>query len=108
MSSERPDEIEITILLPLTYNDGTPVERYHFLKTRKELTARFGGCTALVPTEGSWINKDREYRDVNSGFYVIAPKTEETIRFLKEYKETLKERFKQIDIMITWQDIKRI
>ncbi len=108
MSPEQPDEIEITILPPLTYNDGTPIEQVHFLKTRKEHTARFGGCTALVPTEGFWVNQEKEYRDINSGFYIIAPKTEETFDFLKEYKETLKERFRQVDIMITWQDIKRI
>ncbi len=102
------EEIEIRILLPLKYNDGTDVEPARFLKTRKELTARFGGCTALMPTEGFWINKDKEYSDINSGFYVVAPKNQSTFDFLKEYKEILKERFKQIDILVTWQDIRRI
>ena len=30
----------------------------------------------MSPAEGSWIDKDIESNDINSGFYVVAPHTE--------------------------------
>jgi hypothetical protein len=102
------DKIRIEILLPLYYNDKTQIEPGKFLKTRNELTAKFGGCTVITPAEGSWIDKGIEYNDINSGFYVIAPHTEDSIRFFQDYKEVLKKRFNQLDILITYYPIKNI
>lgn len=40
---------------------------------------------------------------------MIAPKTQATLDFLREYKEILKARpFDQKDIMVTYQDINRV
>jgi len=36
------------ILLPLKYNDGTPVEPEKFQQTRRELVERFGALTMEV------------------------------------------------------------
>lgn len=107
MSSQ---EIRIDILLPLYYNDGRKLEEEKFYQTNLELSKRFGGCTALMPTKGTWIDPENKqvYNDINSGFFTIAPKTDETIGFLKSYKEILKERFQQTDVMMTVQDIQRI
>ena len=76
----------------------------------KELAQRFGGCSFLRKSYGTWIDPSdhKEYNDVNSIFFVIAPKTQETLAFLREYKEVLKTRFDQKDIMITYQDINRL
>jgi hypothetical protein len=41
----------------------------------------------------------------SAGFEVIADKTNETIKFLKNYKKKLKVRFKQDDIMITYYPV---
>lgn len=57
---------------------------------------------------GSTPSEHKEYNDVNSIFFVIAPKTEATLDFLRDYKEVLKARFEQKDIMITYQDINRL
>ena len=44
------------VLLPIKYNDGTPVEPDKFTETRLELFDRFGGATFdLVPMSGSWL-----------------------------------------------------
>jgi hypothetical protein len=90
----RPAKIRVEILLPLFYNDGREVEKSKFLITREELAAKFTGCTALTPAEGLWINdKSKKYYDVNSRFYIVAPYTADSIKFLKEYKVGLKKRF---------------
>jgi hypothetical protein len=81
------DKIRIEILLPLYYNDKTQIEPGKFLKTRNELTAKFGGCTVITPAEGSWIDKGIEYNDINSGFYVIAPHTEVVVVDINQYHD---------------------
>ena len=41
------NKIRVEIVLPLVYyNDKTQIEPGKFLETRRELTAKFGGCTA--------------------------------------------------------------
>ncbi|MGI0046914.1 MAG: hypothetical protein ACREBB_06985 [Nitrosotalea sp.] len=103
-------QIRIDIILPVFYNDGKQIEDSKLLQTRKELAKRFGGCSFLRETYGTWIDPTyhKEYNDVNSIFFVIAHKTQATLDFLKEYKEILKARFDQKDIMLTYQDINRI
>lgn len=99
-------KIFIRIILPLLYNDKTPIERSLFLKTKEELHDTFGGKTELVPTTGSWKDEmGRLYEEPSAGFEVIADKRDETIEFLKSYKKKLKDRFKQDDIMKTYYPI---
>jgi len=52
------NKIRVEIILPLYHKDKTQIEPRQFLETRRELTAKFGGCTAMSPAEGSWIDKD--------------------------------------------------
>lgn len=103
-------QIRIDIILPVFYNNGRKIEDSKLLQTRKELAKRFGGCSFLRKSYGTWIDPSdhKEYNDVNSIFFVIAPKTQATLDFLSEYKEVLKSRFDQKDIMITYQDINRL
>src|SRR5215831_3764340 len=102
------NKIRVEIILPLYYNDKTQIEPRKFFETRRELTAKFGGCTAMSPAEVSWIDKDIGYNDINSGFYVVAPHTEDSIRSFRDYKEVLKKRFDQLDILITYYPIENI
>lgn len=98
----KSNKIRIEILLPLTYNDGRTIEKSKFLETSDELAIKFGGCTAMTPAEGLWMDKDStRMSDTNSGFYVVTLHTEEVLSFLKDYEETLKERFEQREIFIT-------
>jgi hypothetical protein len=99
--------------LPLFYNikDGETerkeVEKSKFFETKKELAERFKGCT-FTQVQGVWIDKDIEYSDVNMGFYIVAPNTEDSITFFQEYKKTLKQRFDQLDLLITYYPVENL
>ena len=105
----NPNKIRVEILLPLLYNDGKPIEKSKFVNTERELAQHFGGCTTLIPVEGLWIDDDlKEYADINSGFYVVAPLNKESIGFFEAYVKKLKKRFKQKHILLTFLPIRRI
>jgi hypothetical protein len=90
------------ILLPLQYNDGTPVEPEKFQETRRELVRRFGALTMDAPsTSGLWLSGGREYTDELIRFVVDTETTPDTDEFFRDFKERLKERFRQIEIWIT-------
>jgi hypothetical protein len=59
--------------------------------------------------EGLWIDDDStNYFDTNSGFYVVAPYIEDSIKYFEDYKTTLKERFNQKKIFITYYLVKNL
>jgi hypothetical protein len=90
------------ILLPLKYNEGTPVEREKFQATWKELVQHFGGVTVETQVlKGFWRHEAVDYEDELLRVVVDAPDTPEAGAFFREWKETLKERFRQIDLWIT-------
>ena len=94
--------VRYEILLPLRYNDGTPVEQEKFMITRRELLTRFEGLT-MEPQgfRGIWIYEGIEYEDELIRFVLDVEDTPETEAFFREYKKVLKERFKQLDIWMT-------
>ena len=95
--------------MPLSYNDGKPIEKSKFVNTERELAQHFGGCTTLIPVEGLWIDDDlKEYADINSGFYVVAPFNKDSICFFEAYVKKLKKRFKEKHILLTFLPIRRI
>jgi hypothetical protein len=90
------------ILLPLQYNDGTPVEPEKFQETRRELARRFGALTMdAPPISGLWVSGERRYTDELIRFVVDTEATSDTDEFFHDFKERLKERFRQIEIWIT-------
>ena len=97
------------ILLPLSYNDGSPVEPEKFEDTRSELLSRFRGVTFdPTPRHGLWTEKGERFEDVLVRVTVDAPNTPEARRFFEEYKESLKERFQQYEVYITHHTIERV
>jgi len=95
------------ILLPLKYNDGTPVEPEKFQETRRELVRRFGALTMdAPPISGLWVSGGREYQDELIRFVVDAEATPDTDEFFRDFKERLKERFRQVEIWITAHPIR--
>lgn len=91
------------VLLPLSYNDGSPVERENIIQTRRELLVRFGALTSyLDPLMGYWtaptgaVVEDRLVRLV-----VDVPDTTENREFFVQRKEVLKERFQLLEVWIT-------
>lgn len=90
------------ILLPLKYNDGSPVEPEKFQETRRELVEQFSALTMdAPPVSGLWVSGGREYQDELIRFVVDTEATAETDAFFQTFKERLKDRFQQIEIWIT-------
>jgi len=89
------------IYLPLTYNDGKPIEKEKFGLTREELVDRFGGVTSTppgFPLEGWWHSPHGVVRD-DIMIWTVVTQIDDDLFFLK-YKETLKQRFIQEDIQL--------
>ena len=90
------------ILLPLQYNDGSPVEQEKFTQTRHELDNQFGGSSAdPIPISGHWFFQGTLYEDNLLRIRVDAPYTRKNRTFFRRYKERLKERFRQEEIWVT-------
>jgi hypothetical protein len=94
------------IVLPSLFNDGTPVPPEAHLATWRELLERFGGAT-LEPQilRGGWIHQGQRYEEPNLRLFADVEDTPENVAFFKEFKETLKRRFQQIDIWIISYEI---
>jgi len=91
--------IRYEILLPLKYNDGTPVEAEKFQQTKEELLGRFQGLTIDPGTiRGLWVYRGEQFEDELIRLVVDVEDTPETEQFFREFKERLKERFQQLDI----------
>jgi hypothetical protein len=90
------------MLVPLRYNDGSPVEQEKFVETRRELLHQFSGLTLdFVPVTGYWTGPaGAVVEDELVRLVVDVPDTPENRRFFVEWKEELKERFRQLDIWI--------
>jgi hypothetical protein len=90
------------ILLPLRFNDGTPVPNELIAQTLFELEQRFGAVSSETQTiQGLWQHQGQTYRDDLTRIFVDVPDASETIDFFRQLKETLKQRFQQIDIWMT-------
>ena len=103
---------EIEFLLPLDYNDGTPIEEEKHLQTRDELLSRFGGCrvttSARAAYEGLWEHTGHLYHDFVKSLIVECRLRNADYYWLSTYKRQLEKRFKQVEIYIIVRDIKRI
>lgn len=97
------------ILLPLRYNSGAPIEAEKFDETRRELVNRFHGVTFdPQPVRGFWIQQGTEYEDLLIRVVVDVEDNVDSRAFFTNLKEALKDRFQQIEIWITYQDIGRL
>lgn len=90
------------ILLPLKFNNGTPVSRELLTETFLELRARFGAISAETQSiQGSWIHEGQEYTDELVRYFVDIPDSPDNATYFRDLKEVLKTRFQQIDIWMT-------
>jgi hypothetical protein len=90
------------ILLPTSFNDGTPVSNEVIGQTLLEIRRQFGAVSAdTQPIEGHWELEGRVYRDHNVRVFVDVPDTVENRQFFVDFKEQLKQRFQQLDIWMT-------
>lgn len=104
---------KVDIQLPLCFNPedgGGLISEESFLKTYEELLNLAGGIsTSNTPIIGSWINpKDKKRYNDKTVVYTVLVESEDKmtldkvtkIKELRDYKEILKERFKQHEILM--------
>jgi hypothetical protein len=101
--------IRYEILLPTRYNDGTAVEPEKFDDVLQEISGRFGGVTFFPETlRGVWLHQGQRFDENNVRLVVDVEDTPENAVFFVSYKQTLKERFCQIDLWIVSYQIRII
>jgi hypothetical protein len=89
------------LLLPLRFNDGTPVPDELIAETWLELEQRFGSVSCETQQiSGMWTHEGANYRDELVRAFVDVPDTEENRQFFESLKERLKVRFQQLEIYI--------
>src|SRR6266705_960650 len=99
------------IYLPLKYNDGREIEAEKIKQIREELIAVFGALTVSslsAPYQGSWKYGGVEFIDDIIKIEVITLDDPNADNFFQEFKKRLREFLRQIDILITVQDIRTI
>jgi hypothetical protein len=97
------------ILLPLKYNDGSDVEEEKFLATNDEIVSKFNALTIdPVQAKGIWVYDSIRYEDRLIRLRIDTVSSRAVRKFFKNYKEVLKDRFKQIDIWMTSYEIEVI
>jgi hypothetical protein len=90
------------ILVPLLFNDGTPVPEALLAETFTELREKFGGASWETQTvRGAWESEGTVYRDNLTRFFVDVPDLPQHRVFFREFKGKLKQRFNQLDVWIT-------
>ncbi len=95
------------ILLPRRFNDGRPVPAPLLRKTIRDLENRFGAVSAERQVIiGSWQHGEKRYHDELLRLFVDVPRSDDHEKFFREFKETLKKRFVQLDIWLTSHDIR--
>ena len=90
------------ILLPLVFNDGTPVPEELLAETFIELRRKFGAASWETQVlRGTWEAGGTVYQDNLTRFFVDVTDAPEHREFFKSFKERLKARFNQLDVWIT-------
>jgi hypothetical protein len=93
--------IRYEILLPTRYNDGTVVEAGKFDEVIGEISEQFGAVSFFPEAlRGIWLHQGQRFDENNVRLVVDVEDTPENGTFFTRFKETLKARFRQIDIWI--------
>ena len=101
--------VQFTILLPLFYNDGTPVPVDLITRTEDELLEFFGGVsTDTARVRGKWVSEGTLYEDLLLRITVACAGTTAQREFVRELKQALKSRFQQEDVWVTVQQVEII
>lgn len=94
------------ILLPRLFNDQQPVPDETVADTLLELRQRFGAVSSESQIiRGFWEHQGETYRDDLVRVFVDVADTPENRQFFMEFKETLKARFRQLEIWMTTHPI---
>jgi hypothetical protein len=86
------------IHLPLSYSDGEPIEQEKIRNVGDELLNAFGSF--VVPDRKTWKYDGLRYIEIMK-LEIVTTDDRVTKEFLEDFKERLKESFRQTDILIT-------
>jgi hypothetical protein len=97
------------ILLPLRFNDGSPIPDDLLGDALLEIRQRFGAVSSETQIiRGYWQHEDQIFRDDLTHVFVDVPDTSENSQFFVEFKERLKTQFRQIDIWMTSHPLEKL
>lgn len=89
------------ILLPLQFNDGSPVPAAALHRVLDEVRRRFGAVSFETQTiHGVWESQGAVFRDDLSRLFVDVPDTAENIAWFIAFKQQLKTDFQQLDLWV--------
>ncbi len=91
--------------LPLNYGDGNPIEQEKIDSVREELVAEFGSLAE--PYRRTWKYDGVKYLEILK-LEIVTPNDKVPRKFLKDFKERLKESLRQRDILITSHRIQTV
>jgi len=98
MSASRRYEI----LLPLRFNDGELVPDEFVGEALLELEQKFGAVSWETQViRGAWQQAGKFYHDELMRVFADVPDKPENRQFFLEFKERMKNRFRQLDIYLT-------
>ena len=96
-------------LLPLRFNDARAVPDDLITETLLDVRRQFGSVSAETQIiRGVWQQEGTIYRDELTRVFVDVPDTQDSHSFFRDFKETLKIRFQQIEIWMTTYPIEVI
>ena len=98
----------VQFFLPLRDNAGAAFPKSEFTRVRAELTDRFGGVTAYAraPAQGIWRDGGQTKRDDLMVLEVMADRLDD--HWWAGYRATLEEQFRQAEIVIRAQEMRRL
>ena len=100
---------EYELYIPLTYNDGSPVEPERLQQLRASLVEHFGGLTHFhQENEGLWKVGGTTFRDQIVILRVLAENAEDAEKFLAGLARDIQREWRQNDVLIVARDVRTI
>ena len=90
------------LLLPLRFNDGSPVPDTLIAEALVELRSHFGAVSSETQRiEGQWQQAGQVYRDELMRVFVDVEDTPQNRDFFGQFRERTRTQFRQISIWMT-------
>jgi len=100
---------EYDLYVPLTHNDGTPIDATTIKRLGEKLLKHFGGVTFFPqPNEGLWQLGSVTFRDQIVIFRVLAANVRDARRYFRNLKEQLKKDLDQEEILVVERDVETL